>query len=134
MTIGLGIESTAHTLGIGIVKDGKIIANEKDSYSTKQGGIIPMQAAKHHEKAFNMGNKILKVSTAERDRGAKQWMTGGGRDPKGRSLEQEIKLGKDRWIKNQKPTNPVKSKVMPVTTYIDKMNVAYSGQEKRSYR
>lgn len=55
--IGLGIESTAHTLGIGIVKEGKIIANEKDSYTTKKGGIIPMDSAKHHEKVFN---KVLK--------------------------------------------------------------------------
>ena len=78
-----------------------------------------------------MGDKIIKVSKAERDRGANEWITGGGRDPKGRSLDQEIKLGKDRWIKNQKTTNPVKPKVMQVTTYIDNMNVAYSGQEKR---
>jgi len=55
--IGLGIESTAHTLGIGIIKDGKIIANEKDSYVTKEGGIIPMDAAKHHEDVFD---KILR--------------------------------------------------------------------------
>jgi len=48
----LGIESTAHTLGVGIVKDGKIIANEKDSYVTEKGGIIPMHAAKHHEIVF----------------------------------------------------------------------------------
>ena len=53
MVIGLGIECTAHTLGIGIVKDGKIIVNEKDSYVTWEGGIIPMDAAKHHEKVFD---------------------------------------------------------------------------------
>ena len=51
--IGLGVETTAHTLGIGIVKNGKIIANEKDSYSTEYGGIIPIEAAKHHEKVFD---------------------------------------------------------------------------------
>ena len=51
--IGLGVESTAHTLGIGIVKDGKIIANEKNSYITSEGGIIPMDAAKHHEDIFD---------------------------------------------------------------------------------
>src|SRR4030042_3433175 len=45
----LGIESTAHTFGIGIVKDGKILANVKDSYTTEKGGIIPLEAAKHHE-------------------------------------------------------------------------------------
>jgi len=53
MAIGLGIESTAHTLGIGVVKDGKILANEKDSYTTEEGGIIPIDSAKHHEKVFD---------------------------------------------------------------------------------
>lgn len=48
--ICLGIESTAHTFGIGIVNDsGKILANAKDVYKPKEGyGIIPMEAAKHH--------------------------------------------------------------------------------------
>jgi N6-L-threonylcarbamoyladenine synthase len=50
--IGLGIECTAHTLGIGIVKDGKIIANERDMYTTEKGGIIPVDSAKHHSKVF----------------------------------------------------------------------------------
>ncbi len=53
MVTGLGIESTAHTLGIGIVKDGKILANCKDSYTTEKGGIIPMESAKHHEIVFD---------------------------------------------------------------------------------
>ncbi|MDP3026788.1 MAG: UGMP family protein, partial [Nanoarchaeota archaeon] len=46
----LGIESTAHTFGIGIVHEGKILANVKDSYTTEKGGIIPVESAKHHEK------------------------------------------------------------------------------------
>jgi len=46
--IVLGIESTAHTFGIGIVRDGKIIANVKNTYITQSGGIIPKEAAKHH--------------------------------------------------------------------------------------
>src|SRR3989344_1015736 len=44
----LGIESTAHTFGIGIVQGGRIIVNVKDSYATDKGGIIPTEAAKHH--------------------------------------------------------------------------------------
>ena len=48
MTIILGIESTAHTFGVGIVREGKIIANKKDMYTTDTGGIIPMESAKHH--------------------------------------------------------------------------------------
>jgi len=50
MALILGIESTAHTFGIGIVKNGKIISNIKDSYITESGGIIPTESAKHHEK------------------------------------------------------------------------------------
>jgi len=48
MVIVLGIESTAHTFGIGIVKDGKILANVRDMYTTSSGGIIPVESAKHH--------------------------------------------------------------------------------------
>jgi len=46
--ICLGIESTAHTFGVGIVKDKKVLTNVKDSYTTKSGGIIPVNAAEHH--------------------------------------------------------------------------------------
>ena len=53
MTTILGIESTAHTFGIGIVKNKKILANEKISFTTKKGGMIPMDVAKHHEKIKN---------------------------------------------------------------------------------
>ena len=48
----LGIESTAHTFGIAILtieSKPKILVNIKDSYSTEQGGMIPMEVAKHHE-------------------------------------------------------------------------------------
>ena len=48
MVITLGIESTAHTFGVGIVENGKIIANKRDMYTTETGGIIPMESAKHH--------------------------------------------------------------------------------------
>ena len=47
--IGLGIESTAHTLGIGIVNEkGKVLANEKSNFTTEKGGIHPSKAAQHH--------------------------------------------------------------------------------------
>jgi len=47
--ICLGIESTAHTFGVGIINDkGKILANVIDSYTTKQGGIHPTEAKEHH--------------------------------------------------------------------------------------
>ncbi len=63
MTIILGIESTAHTFGIGIVKDGKIIANVKDAYTTEKGGIIPTEAAKHHERVSDeIYKKVIETS------------------------------------------------------------------------
>ncbi len=49
MVIVLGIESTAHTFGVAVVKNGKILSNVRDAYTTQKGGIIPMEAAKHHE-------------------------------------------------------------------------------------
>ncbi|MBU0958369.1 MAG: UGMP family protein [Nanoarchaeota archaeon] len=46
--VTLGIESTAHTFGVGIVNKGKILANVREMYVTESGGIIPMESAKHH--------------------------------------------------------------------------------------
>jgi N6-L-threonylcarbamoyladenine synthase len=49
--ICLGIESTAHTFGIGIITStGKVLANAKESYSTDKGGLIPNEVAAHHER------------------------------------------------------------------------------------
>ncbi|MEM1922542.1 MAG: KEOPS complex N(6)-L-threonylcarbamoyladenine synthase Kae1 [Nitrososphaerota archaeon] len=48
-TICLGIESTAHTFGVGIVSsNGEILANENDIYRPRSGGIHPREAAQHH--------------------------------------------------------------------------------------
>ncbi len=61
----LGCEHTAHTFGIGIVTDkGKILANVKDSYTSKDIGMIPHEIAEHHE---TVAEKILKEAfkTAE---------------------------------------------------------------------
>jgi len=49
--ICLGIESTAHTFGVGIIdSNGEKLANVKDSYTTEQGGIHPTEAKEHHIK------------------------------------------------------------------------------------
>jgi len=45
----LGIESTAHTFGVGILDGKRVLVNVIDSYKTEKGGIIPIDAAKHHE-------------------------------------------------------------------------------------
>lgn len=49
MSIILGVESTAHTFGVAIVKNGNVLSNVKDSFTTEEGGMIPMEVKKHHE-------------------------------------------------------------------------------------
>lgn len=59
----LGIESTAHTFGVGIV-DGKgnVLANERDSFFPDRG-IHPREAAEHHGKvAKDVIKKALKTA------------------------------------------------------------------------
>ena len=65
----IGIESTAHTFGVGVLDmDGKILANVKDSYTTEEGGMIPMEVRAHHK---SVGGEVfaeaLKVSGVEED-------------------------------------------------------------------
>lgn len=48
--ICLAIESTAHTFGVGVVTfEGKILANAKSVFTTKEGGMIPNEVANHHK-------------------------------------------------------------------------------------
>ncbi len=61
--ICLGVESTAHTFGIGIIDEkGKILSNVKDMYTSVKGGIIPTEAAKHHHE---IKEKILEKALEE---------------------------------------------------------------------
>ncbi len=47
--ICLGVESTAHTFGVGIVDgNGKVLANERATFTTESGGIRPYKAFEHH--------------------------------------------------------------------------------------
>jgi N6-L-threonylcarbamoyladenine synthase len=66
----LGIESTAHTFGIAILDlDGKILVNLKDTYTTETGGIVPIEAAKHHveiaDKLYQQALEESKIKESE---------------------------------------------------------------------
>lgn len=65
--ICLGIESTAHTFGCGIIDDkGRIYANVADAYRTEKGGIHPSEAKKHHEGAKDrVVEQALKTANLE---------------------------------------------------------------------
>ncbi|MEX2017532.1 MAG: KEOPS complex N(6)-L-threonylcarbamoyladenine synthase Kae1 [Candidatus Pacearchaeota archaeon] len=83
MAIILGVESTAHTFGIGVVKNGKIIANVRAAYTTEKGGIVPMEAAKHHEKRkYEVYEEALKeANVKEKDIDAVAFSEGPGLAP-----------------------------------------------------
>jgi len=82
--IVLGIESTAHTFGIGIVNEkGEILANVIDSFSAEEGGMIIEQVVEHHkkvaEKVLNEALEKAKISFEEVDLIA--YSAGPGIDP-----------------------------------------------------
>ena len=59
--ICLGIESTAHSFGVGIVENKKVLANQYDMFKPPEGwGIKPPEAADHHIelKVFVINHKI----------------------------------------------------------------------------
>ncbi|MFC2135136.1 bifunctional N(6)-L-threonylcarbamoyladenine synthase/serine/threonine protein kinase [Bacteroidota bacterium] len=69
--ITIGIESTAHTFGVAVLKDMKVLSNCKDSYTTKQGGMIPNKTAEHHvevcDKVYLDALKTAKISSEDID-------------------------------------------------------------------
>ncbi len=68
MTTILGIESTAHTFGIGVVKNGNVLANVREMYTTESGGIIPVESAKHHAKiSFEVYESALEKAKIKED-------------------------------------------------------------------
>jgi len=61
--IVLGIESTAHTFGCGIVDDkGNILADAKAVYVPEKGGIHPREAAQHHS---TYGPEVIRKALTE---------------------------------------------------------------------
>jgi len=106
MTIILGIESTAHTFGIGVVKDGKILVNLKKSYTTIKGGIIPIDAAEHHRKnskeLYDLA--LEKSNISEKEINAIAISQGPGLAP---CLLEGMKFAKKLSLKLKKPIVPV---------------------------
>ncbi|MFQ5531982.1 MAG: KEOPS complex N(6)-L-threonylcarbamoyladenine synthase Kae1 [Candidatus Nanoarchaeia archaeon] len=102
MPIIIGIESTAHTFGVGIVKSGKILSNVKDTYTTEHGGIIPMNAAKHHNKIKDEVYKdaLEQAKIKEKDIDAVAFSQGPGLAP---CLIEGMKFAKELSRKLKKP-------------------------------
>lgn len=106
MSIVLGIESTAHTFGIGIVKNENVLSNVKKTYTTETGGIIPLEAAKHHrenrEKIY--AEALEKAGIKEDKIDAIAFSQGPGLAP---CLVEGLKFAKELADKLKKPLVPV---------------------------
>jgi universal protein Kae1 len=102
--ISLGIESTAHTFGAGIVTSkGEILANERDTYIPKKGsGIIPNEAAEHHKRVGLqiIENALKKASINISDIDFFSVAAGPGLPP---CLRIGVTIAKDIAEKNKKP-------------------------------
>lgn len=106
MAIVLGVESTAHTFGVAVVRNGKILSNVKKGYTTEKGGIIPNEAARHHqEHKYSIYLEAIRVSKIkEEEIDAIAISQGPGLTP---SLLQGMSLAKERAKKLQIPIVPV---------------------------
>lgn len=64
MVIAIGFEGSANKLGIGIVRDGEVLANPRVTYITPPGeGFQPRFTAAHHRsRILNLLTEALKIS------------------------------------------------------------------------
>jgi N6-L-threonylcarbamoyladenine synthase len=147
MAVVLGIESTAHTFGIGIVKDGKVLSNVKKTYTTQSGGIIPKEAAKHHGEIKNeiYLDSLNKAGIKESEIDAIAFSQGPGLAP---CLLEGMKFAKELGNKIKKPIVPVNHCIShleigkitgakdPVMLYVSGANtqiIAYSANKYRIF-
>ena len=145
----LGIESTAHTFGIGIVKDKKILSNVKKSYSTAdgEGGMIPIEVAKFHSenKKEVYLNALKNAGISEDKIDAIAFSQGPGLAP---CLLEGMKFTKELSTKLNKPVIPVNHCIAhleigqitgakdPVMLYVSGANtqvIAYSSGKYRIF-
>ncbi len=62
----IGLESSAHTFGVGIVDGGKVIANEKEMYKIGKTGMIPAKVAEFHsENAAHVIKRAMQKAGVE---------------------------------------------------------------------
>ncbi|GAB6946109.1 KEOPS complex N(6)-L-threonylcarbamoyladenine synthase Kae1 [Vulcanisaeta sp. JCM 16161] len=107
MTLVLGIESTAHTFGVGIASEDGVLININDTYTPPQGvGIHPRVAADHH---VVVGPRLLsealrRLGIGIRDIDAVAFSMGPGLGP---ALRVGATLARAIAIKYGKPLVPV---------------------------
>ena len=148
--ICLGIESTAHTFGVAIVSDKKgtcnILSNEKDSYVTKEGGMIPRDLATHHQACATTVIKaaLEKAKLEMKDIDLVSFSQGPGIGP---ALQAGAVAARALALANDKPLLGVNhcvahveiGKVLtgakdPIVVYVSGANTQIIGYEQGKYR
>ncbi|MBI1974036.1 tRNA (adenosine(37)-N6)-threonylcarbamoyltransferase complex transferase subunit TsaD [Candidatus Micrarchaeota archaeon] len=143
--ISLGVECTAHTFGVGLVEDGRVLSNERDVYKPALGsGIIPMEAAKHHDQVSGtiLENALSKAGIGLGDVDVFSVSCGPGLPP---CLLSGVRFAVR--VAKGKPVVPVNHCVAhieigkldsgckdPLTLYVSGGNTQVMGLEKKRYR
>lgn len=67
MVIAVGFEGSANKLGVGVMKDGVVLSNPRDTYITPPGqGFLPRDTAKHHQAVvIDVLHKALKQANIQ---------------------------------------------------------------------
>ncbi|MDA1196771.1 MAG: bifunctional N(6)-L-threonylcarbamoyladenine synthase/serine/threonine protein kinase [Nanoarchaeota archaeon] len=145
--ICLGIESTAHTFGVGIITEkGKILANVKSAYTTKEGGIHPSLARDHHEEVAEsiIQQAIQQANIKEQDINLISFSQGPGLSPclvvgkeHARDLAKRLKLplvGVNHCIAHLEIGKLLTKAKDPVLLYASGANTQIIAYDNKKYR
>ena len=63
MVISIGLEGSANKIGVGVVKDGEVLSNPRQTYCAPTGhGFLPRHTAQHHRQhVLNLVAMAIKV-------------------------------------------------------------------------
>ncbi len=102
----VGIETTAHTFGVGVVSNGKILSNVKDMYKPEKGGIIPNASANHHRLVAQQiwDESLSKAECCDKDIEAIAVSNAPGLDP---CLHAGLEFAKKQALRLNVPLIPV---------------------------
>lgn len=145
--ITLGIESTAHTFGIGIITDkGKVLANVIDAYKTQSGGLIPSELSRHHNevKVRILQDALRQAKVSIKDIGLVSFSQGPGIAPSllvGLNFSREIAekakcplVGVNHCVAHLEIANLICKSKNPVLLYASGANTQVIAYEGRKYR
>ena len=147
MKFCLGIESTAHTYGVGIIDfDGNVLSTVNDTYVPESGGLHPRMVVEHHNSVFmKVIQKALdQAKITLRDINLIAFSQGPGLGPclrigagSARTLAQKLKIpliGVNHCISHVEIGRRISGAIDPITLYVSGGNTIVSAFETGKYR